>query len=192
VTRVIVGMILASLLPTACAAPPRKKPMDTVLAALAAEEAAPIERVRLFVEQGDVMDVYYVDRARPGRFRMIKNPRQRGPELIVVDGMQWTRSGAGWQKSRARPTTGQMPSIAQLFRAGLSDPIERPGPDGGHSIEGGMAWTDRTSCKGKLLMRIDAAGLPSLLHFEGVCGGKLCRFRQAFSYVGPVTILPPE
>lgn len=68
-------MLMLTLLPMAAGA----APMDTVLKALDAEEAAPIERVRLFVERGDVADVYYVDRVRPGRFRLLKNPRQGGP-----------------------------------------------------------------------------------------------------------------
>lgn len=171
----------------------RAAPMDTVLAALAAEEAAPIERVRLFIERGGVADVYYIDRVRPGRLRMVKNPRQGGPELVVVDGMQWVRTtAAGWRKSPAPATAGLVPSMAGLFRGGLTDPVEKPGPDGGRSVEGGMAWTNGTSCEGRLLLRIDAAGLPSLLRFEGVCGGRPSRFRQAFSYTGPVTIAPPE
>lgn len=185
--RAIVTLILV-FLPLAA----RAAPMDTVLAALAAEEAAPIERVRLFIERGEVADVYYIDRVRPGRFRLVKNPRQGGPELVVVDGMQWVRTTGSWQKSPALATAGLIPSIAGLFREGLTDPVEKPGPDGGRSVEGGMAWTNGTSCKGKVLLRIDAGGLPSLLRFEGVCGGKLTRFRQAFSYTGPVTIAPPD
>lgn len=185
--RAIVTLILV-FLPLAA----RAAPMDTVLAALAAEEAAPIERVRLFIERGDVVDIYYIDRVRPSRFRLVKNPRQGGPELVVIDGMQWVRTTTGWQKSPAPAITGLMPSIAGLFREGLTDPVEKLGPAGGRSVEGGMAWTNGTSCKGRLLLRIDAAGLPSLLRFEGVCGGKPSRFRQAFSYTGPVTIAPPE
>lgn len=185
--RVIVTLLVA--FPASAA---RTSPLDTVLAALAAEEAAPIERVRLFIERGDVSDVYYIDRVRPGRFHMVKNPRQDGPELVVVDGMQWVRTAAGWQKSPAPATAGLVPSMVGLIREGLTDPVEQPGPDGGRSVEGGMAWTNGTSCKGRLLLRIDAAGLPSLLRFEGACGGKPSRFRQAFSYNGPVTIAPPE
>jgi hypothetical protein len=187
VIRAIVTLILAFLPLAASAAP-----MDTVLAALAAEEAAPIERVRLFIERGGVADVYYIDRVRPGRFRMVKNPRQGGLELVVVDGTQWVRTAVGWRKSPAPATAGLVLSMAGLFREGLTDPVEQPGPDGGRSVEGGMAWTNGMSCEGRLLLRIDSAGLPSLLRFEGICGGKPCRFRQAFSYTGPVTIAPPE
>lgn len=135
IRAVVTLMLMLVFLPRAS----RAAPMDTVLAALAAEEAAPIERVRLFIERGDVMDVYYIDRVRPGRFRIIKNPRQGGPEIVVVDGMQWARTTAGWRKSPALAAGGLIPSIAGLFREGLTDPVERPGPEGGRSIEGGMA-----------------------------------------------------
>lgn len=181
-------MLMLGSLPLAA----RAAPIDTVLAALAAEEAAPIERVRLFINRGDVMDVYYIDRVRPGRFRMVKNPRQGGLEIVVVDGMQWVRTAAGWRKSPAPATADLVPSIAGLFREGLINPVEQSGPNGGHSVEGGMEWTNGMSCEGRLLLRIDASGLPSLLRFQGVCGGKPCSFRQAFSYTGPVTITPPE
>jgi hypothetical protein len=186
--RVIVILILLFLPLAAHAAP-----METVLAALAAEEAAPIERVRLFIERGDVADVYYIDRVRPGRFRLVKNPRQGGPEIVIVDGMQWVHTMQGWRKSPAPATAGVIPSMAGMFREGLTDLIEKSDPNGGgRSVEGRMAWTNGMSCKGRLLLRIDAAGLPSLLRFEGLCGGKASRFRQAFSYTGPVTITPPE
>jgi hypothetical protein len=172
--------------------PASAAPIDTVLAALAAEKAAPIERVRLFIARGDVQDVYYIDRVRPGRFHMLKNPRQGGPEVIVVDRMQWARIGtAPWRKSPANDTTAFAPSMADLFRTGLAHSVEQAGPDGGRSIEGVMTWSNGTTrCEGKLLLRIDAS-LPSLLRFEGLCGGKPLHFRQAFSYVGPVTIAPP-
>jgi hypothetical protein len=186
--------VIVTLLVVFPASVGRASPLDMVLAALAAEEAAPVEQVRMFIEQDDVADVYYIDRVRPGRFRLLKNPRQGGPEVVVVDGMQWLRlsTGAEWQKSPAPAAAGFVPSMAGMFREGLTDAIEQAGPDGGHSIEGGMAWTNATSCRGRLLLRINAAGLPSLLRFEGACGGKPTRFRQAFSYDGPVTIAPPE
>ncbi|WP_036263090.1 hypothetical protein [Methylocapsa aurea] len=183
---------IVALLVVLAASAARASPMDTVFAALAAEEAEPIERVRFFIERGGVADIYYIDRARPGRFRMLKNPGQGGLELIVVEGVQWLRTAAGWQKSPAPQTAGLIPSMAEMFREGLTDAIEQPGPDGGSSIEGGMAWTNGASCQGRLLLRISAAGLPSLLRFEGACGGKATRFRQAFSYEGPLTITPPE
>jgi hypothetical protein len=166
-------------------------PMDTVLAALAAGEAAPVERVRLFIERDRVADIYYVDRVDPGRLHLIKNPRQGGAEIVVIDGMQWVRTDTSWRKTPALPTAGLVPSMAGLFRAGLTDLVETPGPDGGRSVEGEMAWTNGASCTGRILLRIDAGGLPSLLRFEGVCGGKPTRFRQAFSHTGPLTIAPP-
>ncbi len=78
-------------------------PIDTVVAAFAAEDAAPLERVRLFVERAGVADVYYVDRIRPRRLRMLKNPRQGGLEAIIIDGSQWLRGPAGWENRRHRP-----------------------------------------------------------------------------------------
>lgn len=85
-----------------------------------------------------------------------------------------------------------MPSMAELFRTGLIEPVEKAAPNGGRSVEGMMSWTNGARCEGKLLLRVNAAGLPSLLRFEGLCDGKPFRFRQAFSYTGPVNIAAPE
>jgi hypothetical protein len=169
-------------------------PMNSVLAALKAEEASSIERVRVFITRGNVADDYYIDRVRPGRFRMLVNPRQGGPELIIVDNMQWVRTGgsAPWFKTPARGFSGSIPSMADLFRNGLTQATEKAGPAGSRSVEGDISWSNGTPCEGKLLLRIDTAGLPSLLRFEGLCGSQPLRFRQAFSYNGPVTIAPPE
>lgn len=185
--RVTVALMVA-LLPLAAHA----GPVETILAAFAAGEAAPIERVRLFIARGGVADLYYVDRVSPGRIHMTKNPRQGGLEVIVVDGMQWARTASGWRKTPVLPTGGLVPTVGALVHEGLTDPVETPGPDGSRSVEGGLAWTNGTSCKGRILLRIDAAGLPSLLRFEGECGGQPTRFREAFSHTGPLTIAPPE
>jgi hypothetical protein len=60
-------------------------PLDTALAALAAEEAQPAERVRMFIEHDGVGDTFYIDRARPGRFHVVHNPLQNGPETVIID-----------------------------------------------------------------------------------------------------------
>ena len=135
-----------------------------------------------------------MDRMRPGRFRMLVNPRQGGAELIVVDGMQWARTGRGaaWLKTPSRDASSLLPSMADLFRNGLTGAAERAAADGGQIVEGDIAWNNGSSCEGKLLLRIDAAGRPSLMRFEGTCNGQPFRFRQAFSFAGPVTIEPPQ
>lgn len=185
--RILIGSLLMSLSQVVGAAP-----IDTVLAAFNAEGARPIERVHLFVERNGVADVYYIDRVRPGRFRMLKNPRQDGFELVVIDGAQWLRTTGAWHRSPALMTDGVVPSLTGLFRGGLADAVEQPRPDGGRSVEGRLVWTNGTRCDGKVMLRIDARGLPSLLTFEGDCDGKPSRFRQNFSYDGPLTIAPPE
>jgi predicted outer membrane repeat protein len=169
-------------------------PMNSVLAALKAEEASPIERVRVFITRGNIADEYYIDRVSPGRFRMLVNPRQGGPERIIVDKMQWARVdvSAPWLKTPIQESPGSFPSMADLFRNGLSRAVEKAGPAGSRSVEGAITWTNGTLCEGKVLLRIDAAGLPLLLRFEGLCGNKPLRFREVFSYTGPVTITAPE
>lgn len=169
-------------------------PLNRVLAALKAEAASPVERVHIFVTRGDIADEYYIDRIDPGRFRMLVNPRQGGPERIVIDKMQWARAGASapWLKTPVPESPSSFPSMADLFRNGLSRAVEKPGPAGSRSIEGDITWTNGTLCEGKILLRIDAAGLPSLLSFDGLCGNRPLRFREVFSYTGPVTIKAPE
>jgi len=169
-------------------------PMNSVLAALKAEEASPIERVRLFITRGNIADEYYIDRINPGRFRMLVNPRQGGPERIIVDKMQWARTGvsAPWLKTPAQDSPSSIPSMPDLFRDGLSGISEKFGVNGSRTIEGALTWTNGALCEGKVLLRIDGAGLPLLLRFDGQCGNQPMRFREAFSYTGPVTIAAPE
>ena len=165
-----------------------------VLAALKAEEESAVERVRVFITRGSVADEYYIDRVNPGRFRMRVNPRQGGPERIIVDKMQWARTGASepWFNTPAVETPGAFPSMAELFRSGLSNVVAKAGPGGSRDIEGSIAWTNGVLCEGKVLLRIDSAGLPLVLRFDGLCGNKPLRFVQAFSFVGPVTIAAPQ
>ena len=168
-------------------------PMHSVLAAVKAEEASPIERVHVFMTSGNIADEYYIDRVNPGRFRMLVNPRQGGPERIVVDRMQWVRTGGSepWFKTPAQESSAPFPFAAELFRNGLTRAVESPGPGSSRNVEGDFAWTNGTPCEGKMLLRIDVGGLPSLLRFEGNCDKKPVRFRVAFSYTSPVTITAP-
>jgi hypothetical protein len=169
-------------------------PLDTALAALAAEERAPLERIRLFVERNGIADVYYIDQVRPGRTRVIKNPRQGGLQSIVIDKMQWVLTDAGWHASPAPPASapGAVPALASLLKQGLTDASEQAAPGGGREVQGSLSWTDAVTCTGKLTMQIASTGLPSLMRFEGTCGGKPTRFRQAFSFEGPLAIDPPK
>lgn len=168
-------------------------PLETVRMALAAQEAAPIERMRMFIERDGIADVYYVDRIRPGRMRVIKNPRQGGPELIVIDGMQWVRAGRdGWQQSRLPAVALATPSLVQILEKGLTNVVERADSDGRRTVEGEVSWSNAVLCTGRLKLRINRRGMPSLIRFNGLCGGKPTRFRQAFSFAGPVTIEAPE
>lgn len=168
--------------------------MDGVLAALKAEEASPIERVRVFITRGAFADEYFIDRVNPGRFRVLINPRQGGPERIIVDKMQWVRTSPSepWFKTPAEEIPGAFPSMADLFRNGLSNVTAKAGPGGTRNIEGTLTWTNGPRCEGQVLLRIDSAGLPLLLRFEGLCGNKPLRFVEAFSFTGPVTITAPQ
>jgi hypothetical protein len=134
--------------------------------------------VHMFMTRDTIMDDYYIDRVGSRRFHLRVNPHENGPELIVFDGLQWARTNgkAPWRSSPALDLRGIVPSIADLFAQGLSHPVEQATPNGGRSIEGTIAWANGGSCEGKLLLRIDSSGLPSLLHYDGLCDGKALRF----------------
>lgn len=192
VTRLLVSRrltALVALLPSLalCA------PVDTVLAAVAAEQAAPLVRIRTFIVRAGLADIYYVDRLRPGRTRVIRNPRQGGLEVIVIGADQWLRTESGWRRSPVPPNLSStfVPSTEAMFRQGLSDAIERPGPADSRIVEGRMTWQGAVTCDGRVMMQVDAGGLPSLIRFKGDCAGKPTEFRQAYSYAGPVAIEPP-
>lgn len=185
--------VLCTVLPLQDAA--RATPLDTLLAAIAAEEGAPTERVRLFMKRGQVTDVYYIDRIRPGRSRVLKNPRQGGMEMIVIDDKQWLRTGAGaWQAGSvpAGATAQAQPSLSLMLKNGLSNASERDEGDGRRVIEGEISWSVSASCKGKLQATVERSGRPSFMAFVGECASKPTEFRQAFSYEGGFSIERPN
>jgi hypothetical protein len=172
----------------------RAAPIDSLLAAIAAEEIAPTVRVRLFVKRGDIADVYYIDRIRPGRLRVLKNPRQNGMEMIVIEDRQWLRTASGWKAAPAPAgtTTQATPSLTELLKNGLTGAVEQAEADGGRIVEGEISWSASTMCKGKLRVHIEPGGRPLFLNFEGECASKPTLFRQAMSYDGGFSIDPPN
>jgi hypothetical protein len=184
--------LVLTLLATTVATAVRAAPIDTITSAVAAEEKAPLERVRMFIERGDVIDVYYIDRLRPDRTHLIKNPRQDGGEWIGIGDQQWVRTGSGWQRSTMPSGTDVAPSMTVMLRQGLSGATENVQSDGGRVVEGTMVWSGAASCKGRLKLRTDAGGLPSSMRFEGTCGSTPTRFLESFSFNGPLSIEAPE
>jgi hypothetical protein len=172
----------------------RAAPIDSLLAAIAAEEIAPAVRVQLFVKRGDIADVYYIDRIRPGRLRVLKNPRQNGFEMILIDDRQWLRTPSGWKAAPAPGTTAAQatPSMTALLNNGLTDAVEQAASDGGRIVEGGISWSASTTCNGKLRVHIEPGGRPVFLGFEGECASKPTLFHQSMSYAGGFTIDPPN
>lgn len=163
-------------------------------AALAAEAAAPLERVHMFMTRGAISDDYYLDRVGSRRFHMQINPREGGPEVIVIDARQWARiSGKSPWRNAPYTDAGSVPtSLAHLFDQGMTHPVEKVAGDGSRTVQGAIAWSNGGSCDGQLLLKISSAGLPSLLQYEGLCGGTPVRFHQVFSFAGPLSIEPPQ
>ncbi len=187
-TRALIALIAALL-----ATPAMAGPIETALTAMAAEEKAPLERMRLFIDRGGVIDAYYIDRLRPNRTHILRNPRQNGLEAIVIGDVQWTRDGQGWSRaSVAKLPLELTPSIGALLGQGMKDAKETADGDRGRLVEGAISWTNGARCDGRLRLRIDAAGLPATLGFEGTCAGKPARFLEAFSFTGTLRIEPPE
>ena len=169
-------------------------PLDQLLAAIKAEETAPAERVRLFMKRGDIADVYYIDRIRPGRLRVLKNPRQNGLEMIVIDDRQWLRTASGWNRAPAPAGTAPQAalSLSALLKNGLTGAAERTEPDGSRIVEGDISWSAATTCNGKLRVHIEPGGRPAFLGFEGDCASKPTVFHQAMSYRDNFSIEPPN
>jgi len=187
-TRALLALLVALL-----AAPALAGPLETALAATAAEEKAPLERMRLFIDRGGVIDVYYIDRLRPNRTHILRNPGQNGLEAIVIGDVQWTRDGQNWTRASVTQLPANLaPSIAALLNHGLTDATETADAGGGRLIEGAISWVNGARCDGRLRLRIDKGGLPATLGFEGACADKPARFLEAFSFVGPLKIDPPD
>jgi hypothetical protein len=175
-------------------------PLDAVLAAVAAEEAAAIERVRLRFERDGEADVYLIDRLKigggPARVHVVRNPGATQQEPVAVDGIAWLRTPTGWERSPVTAAAALGASVIGLFRTGLTDLVEHEplgeGDRRRRRFAGRIAWSNGTVQNvGTLALSIDASGRPSAILFDGRCGTHLCRFRQLFDYDTPITIERP-
>ena len=177
------------------------EPIDAVLAALTAEESASSERVRLWFERDGVADVYLIDRlksgAGPARVHLVKNPGPDEQELIAVDGMQWLRTTAGWERSPAAQAAALGASTVGLFRNGFTDVVENA-PIGTGTLKkrrfsGRISWVNGTTQnRGRIALSIDRAGRPSMILFDGQCGSHACRFQEVFDYEAMLAIDRPQ
>ena len=166
--------------------------MNVVQAAIAAEHAAPSEQAKIFVERAGVADLYLIERVGSSKLHLIRNP-ERGPqEIIIVDGFAWQRAPEGWRKSPLRTVSSAAPSIAGLLKSGLTDLSEQPAIDDKRVFVGNIAWASGRQNTGRFELRIDASGLPRIIHFDGTCAGAPCRFHEKIDYDSQVTIAPPN
>ncbi|MCU1292237.1 MAG: hypothetical protein JWP08_1087 [Bryobacterales bacterium] len=176
-------------------------PLDAVLAALAAEERAPSERVHLRFEREGIADVYLIDRikfgAGPARIHMVKNPGPAQQELIAVDGVQWLRTATGWERSPATQATTVGASMIGVFRNGMTEVVENTPVGSGDQrkrrFSGRISWANGvTQHSGRIALSVDKKGRPSAIAFDGQCGTRPCRFQQLFDYDATFTIEPPK
>jgi len=189
----LLPLIIAATVGVATPVGAASTPLDTVLAALKKEEAAPLERVRLFTQIGSVSDLYYFDRLLPDRAHSMKNPQSGGTEAIVIGKTQWVRSDGNWTQSLASGAVSKLlPPIADLLRQGLSETTETADHAGGRLVEGKMTWNLGSPCDGKLGFHISKQGLPAFMEFVGTCAGKPAHFNQAYSFFGPLKIEAPQ
>ena len=166
--------------------------MDTVQAALAAEHAAVAEQAKIFVERVGEADLYLIDRIGSTKLHIVRNPERSPQEIIIVDGVSWLRTAGGWQKSPLRTVASSVPSISGLLKSGLTDLSEQAPIDGNRVFVGNIAWAEGRRNVGRFELRIDAAGLPRIMRFDGTCAGAPCRFHQKIAYDNQQTIAPPN
>jgi hypothetical protein len=166
--------------------------MDVVQAAIASEHAASSEQAKIFVERAGVADLYLIDRVGTSRLHLIRNP-ERGPqEVIIVDGLVWLRSPEGWRKSPLRTAPSGVPSIAGLLKSGLTDLSEQQPINDYRVFVGNIAWGAGRQNTGRFELRLDASGMPRIIHFDGTCAGASCRFHEKIDYNAQITVVPPN
>jgi hypothetical protein len=159
-------------------------PLDAVLAALVAESQAPAERIKLEIRRDARRDTYVIERVAPDRLHMVHGLAGTEQELIVIGPLMYLRTAQAWRQIPNPGPPGLVPSIADLFRTGISKLTEIEPMDGQRRFTGGIAWQNGAAASaGRIDIVTDAtSGLPREMRFEGTCAGKVCQFIQSFDY----------
>ncbi len=169
-------------------------PLDDVLAAVAAEQAAPSVRAVLKLEKENAVNVYVVERVKPDRLRIVLNPDQSAGEIVLIGATTYWRGPAGWKRIPSARAPAVVPSVTGLFSTGLTDFTEQTASASRRNFTGHMAWSNGGEPNlGQLTIAVNiASNLPEQLVFDGTCAGKPCRFSQSFSYDAALVIDVPK
>lgn len=169
-------------------------PLDDVLTAVAAEQAAPSVRAELKIEKDNVLNIYVVEHVQPDRLRIVLNPEQAAEEIVLIGDTTYWRRPEGWKRVPSARAPAVVPTVIGLFATALTDVTEQPASAARRNFTGRMAWSNGGERnEGQLTIAVDAAsGMPEQLVFKGTCADKSCRFSQTFSYDTTLVIDAPE
>ncbi len=166
--------------------------LNTVLAALSAERAAQAAQAKIFVQRAQISDLYLIDRVGTTKLHLTRNPTRVRSELFIVDGFVWTRTANGWKKSPAPDISKLRPPLDGVVKTGLTDTSEQSPIDGNRVFVGTLSWPNDHANTGRFEIRIDAAGLPRIVHFDGSCAGSPCRIHEMIDFDSSVAISAPD
>jgi hypothetical protein len=189
---VVLRLVFLLVLPLLTAAASADDALNAVLAALSAERAAPAAQSRIFVQRAQISDLYLIDRVGSTKLHLTRNPTRVRNELFIVDGFIWTRTADGWKKSPAPDVSKLRPPLEGVVKTGITDISEQTPIDGNRVFVGTLSWPNDHANTGRFEIRIDAAGLPRIVHFDGNCAGSPCRIHEMIDFDSSVAISAPD
>ena len=95
--------------------------LDEILAAVAAEEAAPRKQARLIYRVGNREARYEIDRVLPDRIRLFSQAGSRTSEVIGIGTTLYLRQPGGWKVVPTAPLPTEPMSLGDMFSRQLRD-----------------------------------------------------------------------
>lgn len=173
--------------------------LDEILAAVAAEEAAPRKQARLIYRVGNREALYEIDRVLPDRIRLFSQFGDRTSEVIGIGTKLYLRQPGGWKVVPSAPPPMTPMSLGDLFSRRLRDitSLELNGADATllKAFKAEISWmagAKGSLHEGRLTIFVNReSGRLDRLFFEGRCGGNPCHFDHQITFNQSLEINPP-
>lgn len=174
--------------------------LDEILAAVAAEEAAPRKQARLIYRVGNREARYEIDRVLPDRIRLFSQSGSRTSEVIGIGTRLYLRQPGGWKVVPTAPLPTTPMSLGDMFSRQLRDItwLELSAADASvlKAFKAQISWMaglkGNVQNEGELTIFVErASGRLNRLSFEGRCGGNPCSFDHQITFNQSLEIPPP-
>jgi len=159
--------------------------------ALEADYASPSIFMEMRVEVGQTADIFVVERVRPDKWRIARNPARQRFEYLSIGSKAWMRAGAQ-EWVLAAPISESV--IFPFQFTNLADQVTDLAEVAGEPmmLVGKISWVNgATVTVGRVALVFAQEGKLAELRFDGMCGSQNCRIMQTIKRPVGADIIPP-